>query len=249
MGSVIEAPQAHVEEEAPQASGFAFSVVNRQAIPPDYPERRRGQPWCRTPVPPTPPRVVRSSRALHVLVLPAGLAGRQPGHREGPSRSTARPEQGAAAPMGRGILPDIRRPTIAKTIAAHNVDNTVAHAATSVMDFVAALAAIKEFNVVGAMQGVACQRSPSVKRLVLRSTAMAYGASGDPAFFSEGDHAVREPSNGYGRDLFRHRGLRTRPRPSPPLISTSPSPVTRRSWARASRPEWAPTCRRPLSRR
>ena len=44
-----------------------------------------------------------------------------------------------------------------------------------------------------------------------------------------GDHAVREPSNGYGRDLLDiegyARGLARR-RP----ISTSPSPVTRRSW-------------------
>ncbi|MFT4201961.1 NAD-dependent epimerase/dehydratase family protein [Gordonia sp. (in: high G+C Gram-positive bacteria)] len=111
--------------------------------------------------------------------------------------------------MGRAefLRLDIRRPAIAKTIAAHEVD-TVVHAATSVMDLAAHSAAIKEFNVVGAMQVcAACQRSPSVKRLVLRSTAMVYGSSSkDPAYFSEGDRAVREPRNGYGRDLLDVEG-------------------------------------------
>ncbi len=111
--------------------------------------------------------------------------------------------------MGRAefLRLDIRRPTIAKTIAAHEVD-TVVHAATSIMDLAAHSSAIKEFNVVGAMQVcAACQRSPSVKRLVLRSTAMVYGASSkDPVYFAEGDHAVREPSGGYGRDLLDIEG-------------------------------------------
>ncbi|QKT08414.1 NAD-dependent epimerase/dehydratase family protein [Gordonia sp. X0973] len=111
--------------------------------------------------------------------------------------------------MGRAefLRLDIRRPVIAKTIAAHEVD-TVVHAATSIMDMTAHSAAIKEFNVVGAMQVcAACQRSPSVKRLVLRSTAMVYGASSkDPVAFSEGDRAVREPTAGYGRDLLDIEG-------------------------------------------
>ncbi|GED99002.1 NAD-dependent epimerase/dehydratase family protein [Gordonia crocea] len=111
--------------------------------------------------------------------------------------------------MGRAefLRLDIRRPTIAKTIAAYEVD-TVVHAATSVMDLSPHSAAIKEFNVVGAMQVcAACQRSPSVKRLVLRSTAMVYGASSkDPAYFREGDRARSEPRSGYGRDLLDIEG-------------------------------------------
>jgi UDP-glucose 4-epimerase len=111
--------------------------------------------------------------------------------------------------MGRAefLRLDIRRPTIAKTIAVHEVD-TVVHAATSIMDLSPHSAAIKEFNVVGAMQVfAACQRSPSVRRVVLRSTAMVYGASSkDPAYFSERDRAVREPTSGYGRDLLDIEG-------------------------------------------
>ncbi|MFW0788631.1 NAD-dependent epimerase/dehydratase family protein [Gordonia sp. CPCC 205333] len=110
--------------------------------------------------------------------------------------------------MGRAefVRLDIRRPTIAKAIANYEVD-TVVHASTSIMDDAPHSAAIKEFNVVGAMQVVAaCQRSPSVKRLILRSTAMVYGASSkDPSHFTEGDAPRREPS-GYGRDLLDIEG-------------------------------------------
>ncbi|MEE3853473.1 NAD-dependent epimerase/dehydratase family protein [Gordonia sp. LSe1-13] len=111
--------------------------------------------------------------------------------------------------MGRAefLRLDIRRPAIAKAIAGYEVD-TVVHAATSIMETAPHSAAIKEFNVVGAMQVcAACQRSPSVKRLILRSTAMVYGASGrDPSHFSEETPARREPKRGYGRDLLDIEG-------------------------------------------
>ena len=107
--------------------------------------------------------------------------------------------------MGRAefLRLDIRRPTIAKAIASYNVD-TVVHAATSIMEAAPHSTAIKEFNLIGSMQVcAACQRSPSVKRVVLRSTAMVYGASSkDPSHFDEGTTAVREPKVGYGRDLL-----------------------------------------------
>ncbi|MEO9326842.1 NAD-dependent epimerase/dehydratase family protein [Gordonia aurantiaca] len=111
--------------------------------------------------------------------------------------------------MGRAefLRLDIRRPTIAKALATYNVD-TVVHAATSIVDTAPHSAAIKEFNVVSAMQVcAACQRTPSVKRLVLRSTAMVYGASAhDPSHFSEETRARREPKRGYGRDLLDVEG-------------------------------------------
>lgn len=105
------------------------------------------------------------------------------------------------------IRVDIRRPTIAKVIDQAGVD-TVVHAATSVMDTVAHSPAIKEFNVIGTMQlAAACQRSPSVKRFVMRSTGMVYGASSaDPAHFSEDSSARREPTGGYARDLIDVEG-------------------------------------------
>ncbi|MBA5845696.1 NAD-dependent epimerase/dehydratase family protein [Gordonia amicalis] len=111
--------------------------------------------------------------------------------------------------MGRAefLRLDIRRPTIAKALASYGVD-TVVHAATSIADTAPHSAAIKEFNVLGAMQVcAACQRTPSVKRLVLRSTAMVYGASAhDPSHFSEETRARREPTRGYGRDLLDVEG-------------------------------------------
>ena len=111
--------------------------------------------------------------------------------------------------MGRAefLRVDIRRPTIAKALAAYDVD-TVVHAATSIADTAPHSAAIKEFNLVGAMQVcAACQRTPSVKRLVLRSTAMVYGAgSRDPSHFAEETRAPREPKRGYGRDLLDVEG-------------------------------------------
>ncbi|MBY4575423.1 NAD-dependent dehydratase [Gordonia paraffinivorans] len=111
--------------------------------------------------------------------------------------------------MGRAefLRLDIRRPTIAKALATYDVD-TVVHAATSIVDTAPHSSAIKEFNVVSAMQVcAACQRTPSVKRLVLRSTAMVYGASAhDPSHFSEETRARREPKHGYGRDLLDVEG-------------------------------------------
>ncbi|MCF8604780.1 NAD-dependent epimerase/dehydratase family protein [Gordonia sp. HY442] len=111
--------------------------------------------------------------------------------------------------MGRAefLRLDIRRPAIAKAIATYDVD-TVVHTAPSIMDSAEHSAAIKELNVVGSMQVcAACQRSPSVKRLILRSTSMVYGASGsDPAMFAEGTRARREPTGGYGRDLIDVEG-------------------------------------------
>ncbi|GAA2388868.1 MULTISPECIES: NAD-dependent epimerase/dehydratase family protein [Gordonia] len=111
--------------------------------------------------------------------------------------------------MGRAdfLRLDIRRPAIAKAIASYDVD-TVVHAAPSILDSVEHTAAIKELNVVGTMQVcAACQRSPSVRRLVLRSSAMVYGAGpSDPGFFSEGTPARKEPRRGYGRDLIDMEG-------------------------------------------
>ncbi len=111
--------------------------------------------------------------------------------------------------MGRAefIRADIRRPSIAKVISSTGVD-TVVHAATSVLDTVGHSPAIKEFNVIGGMQVLAaCQRSESVKRLVLRSSAMVYGVGpGDPSHFAEGVRPHHEPKRGFGRDLIDVEG-------------------------------------------
>ncbi|MBT0565985.1 NAD-dependent epimerase/dehydratase family protein [Williamsia sp. CHRR-6] len=111
--------------------------------------------------------------------------------------------------MGRAefVRADIRRPSIARIIDSAQVD-TVVHAATSVMDTVGHTPAIKELNVIGAMQVIAaCQRAPSVRRVVVRSTGMVYGSTAsDPAHFAEETPALVEPTTGYGRDLLDVEG-------------------------------------------
>ena len=111
--------------------------------------------------------------------------------------------------MGRAefLRLDIRRPAIAKALSTFEVD-TVVHAAPSLMDSASHSAAIKELNVVGSMQVCAAvQRTPSVKRFVLRSSAMIYGASSsDPVYFKESSRARRDPRNGYGRDMLDVEG-------------------------------------------
>jgi UDP-glucose 4-epimerase len=90
------------------------------------------------------------------------------------------------------IRADIRNPLIAKVIAG--VD-TVVHAAPSP-------ALPKETNVIGTMQLLAaCQRSRTVRKLVLKSTAAVYGASSrSPAAFTEEDAPPDPPAGGYPRD-------------------------------------------------
>src|SRR5690606_33515851 len=68
--------------------------------------------------------------------------------------------------------------------------------------------AMKEFNVIGTMQLLAaCQRAPSVKHLVVKSTSTVYGASSrDPAMFTEDMPAKRLPRSGYSMDAFEVEG-------------------------------------------
>ena len=101
---------------------------------------------------------------------------------------------------------DIRHPRIARVLAEHSVD-TVVHldvtgsALAAAADIPSAFggggpsgwrrgqgrSAVKETNVIGTMQLLgACQKAPSVRRLVVKSTTSVYGAaSRDPAVFTE----------------------------------------------------------------
>ncbi len=62
---------------------------------------------------------------------------------------------------------------------------------------------MKELNVIGTMQLLAaCQQSPDVRKLVVKSSAAVYGASNrDPAMFTEGMNAKRLPSSGFAKDI------------------------------------------------
>jgi len=101
---------------------------------------------------------------------------------------------------------DIRTPSIAKVIASAEVD-TVVH-----LNLVTApsgsRASMKELNVIGTMQLLAaCQRSPDMRKLVVRSSAAVYGSSPcDPAVFTEEDEPVEAPSSGYAKDAVEVEG-------------------------------------------
>jgi UDP-glucose 4-epimerase len=64
--------------------------------------------------------------------------------------------------------------------------------------------AMKEQNVIGTMQLLAaCQRAPRLRRLVVRSSTAAYGASfRDPAVFTEETEPREVPRGGFARDIL-----------------------------------------------
>ncbi|MET7748176.1 NAD-dependent epimerase/dehydratase family protein [Micromonospora sp. NPDC005367] len=68
--------------------------------------------------------------------------------------------------------------------------------------------AMKEQNVIGTMQLLAaCQRAPRLRKLVIRSSTAAYGASfRDPAVFTEETEPREVPRGGFGRDILDIEG-------------------------------------------
>jgi UDP-glucose 4-epimerase len=69
-------------------------------------------------------------------------------------------------------------------------------------------AAMKEQNVIGTMQLLAaCQRAGRVRKLVVRSSTAAYGASfRDPAVFTEDTEPREVPRGGFARDILDIEG-------------------------------------------
>lgn len=69
-------------------------------------------------------------------------------------------------------------------------------------------AAMKEHNVIGTMKLLAaCQRAPRLRKLVVRSSTAAYGASfRDPAVFTEDDQPQEVPRGGFARDILDLEG-------------------------------------------
>src|SRR5262245_59667256 len=112
--------------------------------------------------------------------------------------------------MGRAefVRADIRNPFIAKVIRNNDVDTVVHAAAASFARRGGGRAAQKEFNVMGGMQlFAACQKAPSVRRVVLKSTSEVYGSSArDPVLFSESSSRRRPPGEGFAQDSIDIEG-------------------------------------------
>jgi Nucleoside-diphosphate-sugar epimerases len=97
---------------------------------------------------------------------------------------------------------DLRSPDIAQIIAAADIDTVVHMSLVSAPAKGAGRSLMKEHNVIGTMQLLgACQRSVTITRLVVRSTAAVYGSSArDPALFTEDAEPVEAPVSGYAKD-------------------------------------------------
>src|SRR5690348_8024227 len=69
-------------------------------------------------------------------------------------------------------------------------------------------AQVKETNVIGTMQLLgACQKAPSVRRLVVKSTTSVYGsAPRDPAVCTENTPPKSLPSGGFAKDAVEVEG-------------------------------------------
>ena len=112
--------------------------------------------------------------------------------------------------MGRAefVRADIRNPLISKVISQASVD-TVVHASLSANPGSSGgRTAMKEMNVIGTMQLLAaCQKAPTVRRMVLKSTSAVYGSSPrDPALFDESMTPKDLPSGGYAKDAAEIEG-------------------------------------------
>jgi UDP-glucose 4-epimerase len=106
------------------------------------------------------------------------------------------------------VRADIRNPVIAKVIKAAAVDTVVHMNVIATPVGAGGRSAMKEINVIGTMQLLAaCQREPSVRQLVVKSSAMVYGVSPkDPALFTEDMEAIRLPRSGFAKDSVEVEG-------------------------------------------
>ncbi len=123
---------------------------------------------------------------------------------------TVQPRPELQARMGRTefVRADIRNPLIAKILAQAEVDTVVHMNVIATPLGAGGRTAMKEINVLGTMQLLAaCQKAPSVQRLVVKSTTAIYGASPrDPALFTEADEPRALPKSGYAKDAVEVEG-------------------------------------------
>jgi UDP-glucose 4-epimerase len=100
------------------------------------------------------------------------------------------------------VRADIRNPVVANVIARSKVDTVVHMNVIATPLDAGGRAPQKEINVIGTMQLLAaCQKSATVRRLVVKSSTTVYGASPrDPAMFTEDMAPKALPRSGYAKD-------------------------------------------------
>jgi UDP-glucose 4-epimerase len=106
------------------------------------------------------------------------------------------------------VRADIRNPVIGRIIEHAGVDTVVHMSVIATPLGAGGRVSMKEINVIGTMQLLAaCQRSPSLRRLVVKSTSAVYGSSPrDPALFSEDLVGKVPPRSGWGKDSVEVEG-------------------------------------------
>jgi len=106
------------------------------------------------------------------------------------------------------VRADIRNPIIAKVIAAAAVDTVVHMGVLSTPVQAGGRVSMKEINVIGTMQLLAaCQKAPSIERLVVKSSTSVYGAGPkDPALFTEDMEPKHSPASGWAKDSVEVEG-------------------------------------------
>ncbi|GAA1594574.1 NAD-dependent epimerase/dehydratase family protein [Streptomyces globosus] len=100
------------------------------------------------------------------------------------------------------VRTDIRQSSVARVLAEHAVDTVVHLAVTGGSSATGTGSAVKETNVIGTMQLLgACQKSPTVRRLVVKSSTSVYGGTPrDPAVFTETTQPKSQPPPGFAKD-------------------------------------------------
>ena len=106
------------------------------------------------------------------------------------------------------VQADIRQPGIARVVAESGADTVVHMDVTGTALGGGSRATVKETNVIGTMQLLgACQKSPAVRRLVVKSSTNVYGsAPRDPAVFTETTPPKSLPSGGFAKDTVEVEG-------------------------------------------
>lgn len=104
------------------------------------------------------------------------------------------------------VATDMRH--IVDTISEHTVDAVAHTGVLSSPPSRGGRAAMKDINIIGTMQLLAaCQAVPGVRKLVVRSSTAAYGASfRDPAIFTESTPPTQLPRGGFAKDVIEIEG-------------------------------------------
>ncbi len=100
------------------------------------------------------------------------------------------------------VRADIRNPIIGKVISTADVDTVVHMGVIATPRQAGGRTPMKEINVIGTMQLLAaCQKAPSVQKLVVKSSTSVYGSgAADAAVLSEDMQPTQLPSSGWAKD-------------------------------------------------